>query len=415
MARVWAYMLGAVRLRVTGAMPERLLNLCLEAGIPLWDVRHDGDALYASMTVRDVFRMRPLARKARCRVRIVGRGGFPFAWRRLRRRRMLLVAAVLVLVGLEAFGSFVWFFEVRGHEALSEAEILQTAAEAGLRSGAWRPALDRDAIARHMILREPAIAWVGIEFIGTKAIITVVESKLPPEEAPSGPGDLVAERAGVVEQVLVLRGEAVVGEGDTVLPGQVLIRGLIAAPGPVEQFPPPGAEPPADQFRPVRARGQVLARTWYEGYIEVPLVERIPTRTGRWAQQRLLFLAGREVLVGGVRRVPFARYDTERAERPLPPWAGAGAAFRLITVTFHEIEDVEHRRTPQQALQEARRRLQDRLLADLDVNARILSVQVEDSRVAESFASMRMVIEVLEDITRFIPNDLPSPEPNDTE
>jgi len=405
MARWWAHLLGAVRVRVRGDMPERLLNLCLDAGIPLWDVVHQGDYVFAWLPVRDLLRLRGLARRARCRVRVTGRQGLPFLWRRVRRRRLGIAAAVAVLVALQVFGSFVWFFEVRGEEQLSEAEILEAAAAAGLRPGAWRPGLDRDAVAREMILRVPALAWVGLEFVGTRVIITVAERTLPPEETPTGPGDLVAERAGIIEDILVFRGEAAVAPGDTVVPGQLLIRGEITAPGPVDAFPAPGEDPPPAQRRPVAARGRVLARTWYEGYLEVPLVERLPVRTGHRVEQRRLFVAGREIVVSGPRRIPFGRYEPQRLERPLPPWAGEAAAFRLVTVIFHEIEETELARTPAEALQEARRRLEARLLGGLAVDAHIESVRVDAAEARDSFVSMRMIIEVVEDIGRFKPND----------
>src|SRR5690606_19888793 len=115
--------------------------------------------------------------------------------------------------------------EVRGNESLSRSVILEQATRAGLRPGAWRPTLNRDAITRDMIIGLPALAWVGINFIGTKAVIEVVEKTLPPDLTPLGPGDLIARRAGVVEEVLVLQGEAAVQEGDVVLAGDVLIQG----------------------------------------------------------------------------------------------------------------------------------------------------------------------------------------------
>ncbi|MFO7245389.1 MAG: sporulation protein YqfD [Thermaerobacter sp.] len=410
--RRWAYLLGAVRVRVRGDMPERLLNLSLDAGVPLWDVVYQGDRLLAWAPAADLIRLRDLARRAGCRLRVVDRRGLPFTWRRLRRRRTMILAAAAVLLALHVFGSFVWFFEVRGNETLTDAEILEAAAAAGLRPGAWRPGLDRDAVARDMIMRVPALAWVGLEFVGTRVIITVAEKVLPPEETPTGPGDLVAERAGIIEDVLVLQGEAAVSPGETVVPGQVLIRGLIEAPPPAAEMPPPGEQPPALSRRPVAARGRVLARTWYEGYIEVPLVEHLAVRTGRFASQRRLALAGREIVVGGPRRVPFARYEAHRVERPLPPWAGEGAAFRLVTVTFYEIEETALELTPEQAAQEARRRLEARLLGRLDVDARIQSVKAGPPRRQGSHVSMRMVIEVIEDIGRFEPHPAP-PDPGD--
>ena len=401
--RLGAYLLGSVRLRVEGRMPERFINLCATNRFPLWDVRWHEGAVDCTLPLPHFFRLRPLLRKSGCRARVVARLGLPFAWRRLRRRRVLLTAGLAVLVALYVFSSFIWFFEVRGNEILSDRQILAEAARAGLRPGVWRPGLNRDAIARDMILGLPALSWVSIRFVGTKAIIEVVEKVLPPEETATGPGDLIAERAGLVEDVLVLQGEAAVEPGDIVLPGQVLIRGVISAPPPSAQFPAPGEQPPATQFKPVRARGRVIARTWREGYLELPLVERIATPTGRTMVQRRLAIGEREFIIYGPRRPPFEHYRVDRRIVPLPPWTEGDTAFRLIADTYTEIDYTEHRRNPQEALREAQRRLRARLLGDVDADARIEAIESQVIDAGQGIVALRMTIEVREDITRFLP------------
>lgn len=78
----------------------------------------------------------------------------------------------------------------------------------------------------HLKERFPAIAWVGVEVKGAKATVRVAEKKLP-VPGYTNPAHVVARKAGLIRELLVLEGQPLVREGDTVLPGQVLISGEV--------------------------------------------------------------------------------------------------------------------------------------------------------------------------------------------
>ena len=74
---------GELTIEISGERPERLLNLALREGIRLDEVRHlSAGRLSCRIALPDIYQLRPLARRARCRIRIRQRRGLPFtlAW-----------------------------------------------------------------------------------------------------------------------------------------------------------------------------------------------------------------------------------------------------------------------------------------------------------------------------------------------
>src|SRR5690606_36377486 len=116
----WAYLVGSVRLRLSGPMPERFVNLCLAHRFPLWNVTWCDEHVYCTLPLPYFFKIRSLARRSGCKVRVTARQGLPFLWRRVKRRRSLLLGGTAVLTALYVLSSCVCFFEVRGNEQLTD-------------------------------------------------------------------------------------------------------------------------------------------------------------------------------------------------------------------------------------------------------------------------------------------------------
>lgn len=413
----WYTLLGFVRIRISGDMPERLVNLCLAHGIPLRQLVWRDTVVEALVAVRDFRLLRPLAKRARVRIRIIGRHGLPFTLRNLGRRRLTLALVSLFLVGMYTLSLFVWFVDVTGpFQHVRPEEVRQVLAELGLRPGVFRPRVDRREMARQLVLRLPGLAWAYVNFQGTRAVVEIVERTLPPETPPVGPGHVVARRAGLIEEILVLSGEPQVQVGDTVAEGDVLISGLLMAPAPMEEIPVPGAEPPPPQRSAwLQAKGRVLARTWYHDYWEAPLVQEFKTRTGNSTSRYHLEMGNREIFLAGSAQIPYSHYEVERTSHGLDWSLGpVPVRFRVVKAEYFELE--VHRRPlpPDQVRQEAERVLRDKVLGAIPMEARIVDVRSEVVQHGEDFLGVRLMVECLEDIGRFMPwtpaEDLP-PDP----
>ena len=75
-------------------------------------------------------------------------------------------------------------------------------------------------------------------------------------ETVTRPANLIATKAGVIEEVRIYRGNVVVSHGKYVEKGDLLVSGLY--------------DSNIDGFRYTRAAGEVLARTTTEYYVEIP-------------------------------------------------------------------------------------------------------------------------------------------------
>jgi similar to stage IV sporulation protein len=315
---------------------ELLVNAALKAGLRLYRVRRDGDILLARVQLGDFPKLWHLSKKTSCRLRPVGKQGMPFAWRRLRRRPLVPLAALVLVGAIAIMTRFVWLVEVRGNLQVNTAQVQQTAAALGLRPGVLTRALDLQAIERRLVLDIPRVAWVQVRVQGIRAIIDIVE-QVRPEVPLMGPGDVVSRRDGIIASVLVLEGEAVVSPGQTVTAGQLLIRGGDGRPG-----------------GPGRARGEVRARVWHQAYVEVSYSDLVTSRTGRtWVRQVVAWL-DREIIWEGREPVPFPAYELSVTRRALVAWRNIRVPVELVTYTYHEVEMVERQLQPEEALRRAR-------------------------------------------------------------
>jgi len=313
--RQWPlYWKGYVVILVEGKAPEKFINLSVVKGIHLWDVVPLGQERFlAKVSISQVKELRAVARATKTRFRIRQKVGVPFALRKLRQYKAFLSGAVLFVALLYWLSSMIWFIDCSSPEELQELdpqEVLEAAYELGLKPGVYRRALDIKEIEKELQVRLPRLAWAGVEIQGTRAVIRIVEKKLPSEEMldERRPGHLVAAKEGIISELLVIEGRPLVKVGDTVTQGQVLISGIVT-PG-----DPAGSSP-----RLVHARGLVRARVWYEGQGEVPLVETGARYTGRESTTVKLVVLDREIILRGPAQPPYAHYHRKEISHPLVP------------------------------------------------------------------------------------------------
>jgi similar to stage IV sporulation protein len=344
---------GSLEVRARGRDLERFVNLLLDAGIPLWDLRRGSDGLHLRMDVAGFRRVRPAARRTHTRLRILGRSGIPFVAARAMRRRGLLAGALAAALAIQALVSFVWVVrvDVRGPGQVARWQVVAAAERLGLRPGVPRASVDPARLAADLPLLVPGVAWASVRLHGTQATIEVVGRRaLQPDEVPrTGPAEVVAARDGVVTRLLVLAGEAAVRPGQTVRAGQVLIRDLVVP----RVSGAPGAA--AGAGRPVSdARGWVFARVWYDTYVEVSLHQTVAVPAGRVFVRRRLFLFGRWWDLSGWGRIPFAAYTVERSRGGPPEGRLGPVPLEWETVRYVQVNRYSRYLSQEAAVEEAR-------------------------------------------------------------
>lgn len=393
--RLTNYLYGTVRVRISGAIPERFINLCLARGIFLWGITKQDDAVFASLRLRDFFRVRPLVRRSQSRIEVLGHAGFPFAFKRVMRRKMLVAGAVLFFVLLNLLTARVWFVDVSGHKTVAGERIMAIAAAHGLRPGSVKAGLDLAAVEKEMLLAVPELAWVGVSVAGTRAVIEVVEKTLPRAEDKS-PAHIVAAKDGVITEVIVIAGQAAVKKGDTVKRGDLLIKGFVDAAPPAAPGQLPIITLPVQY---VRAGGIVKARVWYESYGEAGLTQEIFRRTGRQAVAVTLRAGGRELALKKAPVQPFPRFEAETVHKKLSGGRNSDFAVESTINIFHELVAETYDISAEQARDLARGKalaaVQDRIPEGAQILAReVAALQTPESRLVR----VKVTVETIEDI-----------------
>ena len=403
--RLMSALLGYVVIMVTGEAPERFVNMAASRGIYLWDINKVREgAVLMKVRLGAVKALRHIARRTKCRLHFEQRVGLPFFYTRLLRRKALALGMLFFLGALYLLSSFVWFIEVKGNERLTVPEVLGAAAEAGLNRGMPRWSVETERVEEAIGEKLPLVAWTGVYIKGAKVTIEVAERVVHDAE-DNRPSHIIATKAGLVKEVLVLSGYPAVKEGDTVSPGQVLISGEIP---PLEEPPKPGEEQKQGEelkktkkpSRFVHARGIVRARVWYDGYGEAKLVETGIRRTGRSGTRVSIKFNGKEIILSGNQNIPYELYDTETFVKTIPQWRNLEVPVELVTLKYFETAQYREER----GIEGARSLAGERALAEatklLPETARLINRSLEDIQTGhlENIVRIKVTVETIEEI-----------------
>ncbi len=269
-----------------------------------------------------------------------------------------------------------------------------SAAHNGVYIGAAKWNFSPNAVEKAILRELPQISYVQCDVRGVKAKFKVVEKILPDDEI-TGPCHIVAAQDGVIEDILVLNGQANVKVGQVVGRGDILISGIVFPPAPYaleEGVPPPESEPYL-----VRARGTIKARTWYDGYGECPLKVESKKLTGRQTAS-VYFKTPWKQFTLRKSHPDYALYKVEQRQSkinsPLGQWGINKRILREQKMVVQEYREEE-------AVELARERGINNLRRQMPDNWQIIDSRIEVlSSPSDSIVRIKVAIECIEDISQ---------------
>ena len=121
-------MLGYVRITVEGYYIERFINICTTSKILIWNLKREkGVKLNLSVGIQDYYKAVKVAKKLKCKVKIVKKRGIPFIINKYKKRKIFIIALVIILITLYASSNYIWNIDIQVEDNLElESEILDT-------------------------------------------------------------------------------------------------------------------------------------------------------------------------------------------------------------------------------------------------------------------------------------------------
>ncbi len=215
---------GMVTLELTSADPMAFLRI---AGIPIYDLEKVTQLQYRFRVRRqDTAYLKKLAAKRGETLKLCRREGIFWLLKAMLHRPVLVLGiAALMCISLWVPGK-IFFVQVEGNTQIPAAQIIEKAQSCGIGFGASRREVRSEKIKNNLLSAMPELQWAGVNTYGCVAVITVREREDPEKEPASDRiSSIMAVQDGIVREITVLQGNALVKPGQAVKAGQVLISG----------------------------------------------------------------------------------------------------------------------------------------------------------------------------------------------
>jgi similar to stage IV sporulation protein len=378
------YFSGTVKVKINGRGIERFINACLRNDIFIWKVKkHDEYTASFYMLLKDVSKIRHIARKSECKLYFIERSGMPFLIKKTLLNSGFLIGTVLFLFLFFLLSNMVWNIQVKGAKPETEHLIFKELQKMGIERGAFQFMIDDpETIQKKLTDRIEAITWIGVELKGTTFYFQVVEKNQPKPEKKTGVRHLVAKKKAVITDMFVEEGQPLVSVNDYVTKGQILVSGFIGKDG---------------QTKTVPARGKIFGETWYKSTVVLPLQSTFQVFTGKYYEKHYLSFKNLSLPVWGFKKPTFSHYEIEQQKKPFRFWRWELPLF-YERVIYREKEKVERNYSWEEAFQKAKEIARKELLSQLEDDASIKGEKILHQAKENGKVRLEMHYQVIENI-----------------
>lgn len=383
--KLWNFLRGYVTILIEGIFVEKFINICIKRQIFLWDAKKKGyNKCLLNVSTEGFKTLRPIAKKSRCKVRIVKRNGLPFIINKYKKRKILGFGIIVFIAVIYMLSSFIWDIDISGNKRIPKEVILSKLNDLGVKRGVLKYKLDSSKISNDIMLKNKEFAWVSVIIKGTKIKVKVSERKIPPNIIPSNAEcDIVARRDAQIDTIIAKAGIEKVKSGDFVSKGQVLVSGVIEA--------------KTGDLKKVHALADLSARTWYEASSRVEKVIYHTKKTGKGKSHIYVRLFNKKCTLYKP-SIKFSNFEKSSIEKRVAITKDFVLPFEIIIDRFYENNiikrDINIDLAKQKAAQEAKKKALEQIPKEAKVAEEIVAFKENDKK--ELFANV--IIECYEDV-----------------
>ena len=314
---------GMVKVKVEGFFIERFLNLCKNEKIIFKSLERKDNAFINFEIMKSDFRkLKSIAKKTGCKVKIEKKTGIPFIINRYKKRKVFAVAVSVIAFFIIGLSNFIWEVEIDGLQNIGEEDFMNYIEEKGIKVGCFKPYINIEQIENEIKIQREDIAWIGIEFYGTKAKVSIKESiKIPEIINKEEIVDIVSNYDAKIEKIIVRDGTARVKEGDIVKKGGLLVEGII--------------EGKYKEDRKVHADADILGIVLYSSEKFDTYIQKNKVKTGRVESKNSINIKNFKINFN--KRVSkFEKYDTIRTNNKIRLFSNFFIPVEIEKIKFEE-------------------------------------------------------------------------------
>ena len=322
--------------------------------------------------------------------------GLPHLVKRILNRKFIILGVITFISLIYLMSSFILFIEIQGTKRLEDEVLKSQLADLKVRPGVLKSSIPLEKLEEIIIRKNRRVAWANLYFEGTKLVLEVVEKKIIETEVEAS--DLIAEKSGVITEMIVLRGTPMVKEGETVKQGQILISQKVKRE--CEEENSEETEEIQTEIKNVKAAGIVKAKVWYEGYGEAARIKTFTQATSDSTKSIIIKYKNKEIILSGPKKPPYNHFFVEENIKRLAQWRNINFPLEIITKKYIKLREIKVERTIKQAKELAKEKAVESILQRLAKEVIIMNSDLRLIQFNEEKNILRVkaVVEVEEDI-----------------
>lgn len=374
---------------------EAALDILREYGVTFDGVCRDGeDRIRFEISHRDSRKTASLLDKNGIKVYSICMHGFPSLLSRYKRRPGIAVGAAVFLLVIWFSTKIIWNIEIVGNSKIDEETVTERLSGLGCSIGSFIPGIDFYGLCTDYLAKYSDTAWISVNILGNTAEVRLLESEGKSFQIDSSkPANIIASTDGLIEYVNTFSGASVVSDGDTVVKGQLLISGVVENKNDFSN-------------RYVRADGCVMARTYHEISVDIPMVYEKRIYDGSPAKRTSVNIFGTEISLGGADIDASASVEAELVKDRLCVFGDIVLPITRYTTIFYPYRTEAAERTKEEADMLAQAEMAARITEQLggaDIISRETEVTVSQSDSGVDIYTMTCRIRCIENIAESVP------------
>ena len=381
---LFSYIIGYVKISVEGYFIERFINICKNEKVAIWNLKRDKNIrLELKVGIRDFKKVCKIAKKTKCKIKILNKKGIPFLFDKYKKRKFFFVILILIILAFIITSKFVWNIGIIAQDGQNIENLNQDIMEAGLSIGRPKNKINTKEIINKIRLKRNDIAWMGIEIKGTNVIIRTIKATQKPDIIDENDYcNIVSDKQGIITKINAINGTKAVQIGDTVNIGTILINGWM--------------EGKYTGVRYVHARGEIEAKVWYSKNKKIQYKTTERRETGKLENKYKIKINNFEINFSK-RLSKFKIYDTIETENKVKIFSNFYLPISLIKITNKEIEEIQQNFTVEEAknigIQQAENELDNEIVNKDKIVNKIVNTYEHENEI-----EVNVTYEVLENI-----------------